>query len=190
MSRKLLMLTTASLLLLAATSQGQNRSLGILGQQAPAWELAEWYNLQPGVDGLDISDFEGKVIYLYFFQSWCPGCHSHGFPTLKKAERHFAGDDDVVFVAVQTVFEGFATNTARRGRDTLADFGLEIPLGQDTGDHGPSSLMRKYRTGGTPWTVLIDRGGVVRFNDFHIQPEQAIALIDRLRPSSGDGGSG
>ncbi len=189
MPRTLLMLHAASLLLFAATGSGQDRSLGILGQRAPAWELSEWYNLPREPDRLEVSDFEGKVVYLFCFQSWCPGCHSHGFPTLQEVERHFADDDDVFFVAVQTVFEGFGTNTANRGRDALAKFDLEIPLAQDTGDRGPSSLMRKYRTGGTPWTVIIDPGGVVRFNGFNIQPEQAIALIDRLRPPPRDAGT-
>ena len=40
--------------------------------------------------------------------------------------------------------------------------------------------MRRYRTGGTPWTVLIDPDGVVQFNDFHIAPDKAIDLIDRM----------
>jgi thiol-disulfide isomerase/thioredoxin len=41
--------------------------------------------------------------------------------------------------------------------------------------------MIDYRTGGTPWTVIIDRDGVVRYNDFHIGVEEAAALIQRLR---------
>lgn len=41
--------------------------------------------------------------------------------------------------------------------------------------------MRRYRTGGTPWVVLLDGEGVVRYNDFHIGPEQAVERIERLR---------
>ena len=37
-----------------------------------------------------MADFRGKVVYLYFFQSWCPGCHRHGFPTLQAMSKHFA----------------------------------------------------------------------------------------------------
>ena len=43
-----------------------------------------------------------------------------------------------------------------------------------------SVVMRRYRSGGTPWTVIIDRDGVVRYNDFSVQPTRAISLIDRL----------
>ena len=41
--------------------------------------------------------------------------------------------------------------------------------------------MRNYRTGGTPWTIIIDKQKIVRFNDFHIAPEHAIAMIDQLK---------
>jgi hypothetical protein len=40
--------------------------------------------------------------------------------------------------------------------------------------------MATYRTGGTPWTIIIDRNGVVRFDDFHISPDRAETLIKRL----------
>jgi thiol-disulfide isomerase/thioredoxin len=41
--------------------------------------------------------------------------------------------------------------------------------------------MGRYRTGGTPWVVIIDKQGTVRFNDFHISAAQARRLIDDLR---------
>ena len=124
------------------------------------------------------------MIYLYCFQSWCPGCHSHGFPTLREVREHFldAGADDVAFVAVQTVFEGHRTNTATKAKSTVAGFELDIPTGHDPGAGGRRpSLMRGYRTGGTPWTILIDKRGVVRFNGFRIRPDKAIAAIEKLR---------
>ena len=43
--------------------------------------------------------------------------------------------------------------------------------------------MRNYRTGGTPWTIIIDKRGMVRFNNFHIQAEDAVKIIDALKSS-------
>jgi hypothetical protein len=40
--------------------------------------------------------------------------------------------------------------------------------------------MRQYRSAGTPWTVIIDPRGDVVYNNFHIKPDQAVALIKRL----------
>ena len=63
------------LVMLAPQTAAQSPSLGILGQPAPAWEVARWFNLPSGTDSLDIADLRGKVVYLFCFQSWCPGCH-------------------------------------------------------------------------------------------------------------------
>ncbi len=92
-------------------SISQHRSYGILGQRAPNWRVDEWYNLGDNVERIDVADFKGKIVYLFGFQSWCPGCHSHGFPTLQAVEKHYRDNDDVVFVAIQTVFEGYHVNT-------------------------------------------------------------------------------
>ena len=165
---------------------GQAQSPGIVGQPAPAWTVDGWSNLPAGRDTLDVSDFKGKVVYLFCFQSWCPGCHSHGFPTLQAVREHYAGQPEVAFVAVQTVFEGFSSNTRDHGARTLEDFQLPIPWAQAEGrrDAAPA-FMRAYRTGGTPWTIIIDPRGVVRFNGFQIRPEEAIAVIDPLLPANG-----
>ncbi len=78
---------------------------GILGRPAPSWGVQRWINLPDDATSLDVGDFEGKVLYLYCFQSWCPGCHSQGFPTLQTMIERYRDADDVAFVAVQTVFE-------------------------------------------------------------------------------------
>ena len=65
----------------------------------------QWLNLPSGKKKIDIQDYQGKVLYLFCFQSWCPGCHSSGFPTLQKVMSRFKDNDDVAFVAIQTVFE-------------------------------------------------------------------------------------
>ncbi|MCH7878660.1 MAG: redoxin domain-containing protein, partial [candidate division Zixibacteria bacterium] len=70
-------------------SLAQRRDLGILDRPAPDWSVEKWHNLPPGKQSLDISDYKGKVLYLYCFQSWCPGCHKHGFPTLQKMLANF-----------------------------------------------------------------------------------------------------
>lgn len=40
--------------------------------------------------------------------------------------------------------------------------------------------MKKYRSGGTPWTVIINPAGQVVYNQFHIKVDQAVALITDL----------
>ena len=154
---------------------------GIEGQKAPSWGVEQWINLPPGTKTIDVGDFQGKVVYLYGFQSWCPGCRRYGFPTLNQLLGEYDDTEDIAFVAVQTVFEGFSTNTALRAWETARQFNLDIPVGHDGKAGVGSVLMRRYRTGGTPWVVIIDKKGTVRFNDFHITPANARKLIERLR---------
>ena len=162
--------------------------LGISGLAAPEWEVSEWFNLPDSGSTLRLRDFEDRVVYLYCFQSWCPGCHSHGFPTMKAVVESFADRPEVAFVAVQTVFEGFEVNTAQAALDTVAEFGLDIPIGHDVGPgQTMSPLMRDYRSGGTPWTVFIDRLRRVRFNGFSITPSDAMTGLTTLIESTGGG---
>lgn len=158
---------------------------GIEGQQAPAWNIPTWI----GADGepletpLQLSDYEGKVLVMLAFQSWCPGCHSSGFPTMQALTEEFEGNDDVAFLAIQTVFEGHEANTADQLLKNQQQYDLKIPFGHDVGDsstNGSPSIMYHYRTQGTPWVVIIDRDGTVRYNDFHVNPDGAKEFIREL----------
>ena len=40
---------------------------GILGEQAPAWNVDAWFNLPGRQTKLELSDLAGKVVYLYPF---------------------------------------------------------------------------------------------------------------------------
>ena len=47
------------------------RTYGILGRQAPELNLNTWINGDGiPIDSIKLGDCRGKVIYLYFFQSW------------------------------------------------------------------------------------------------------------------------
>jgi len=162
------------------TSPPKQPQLGIRGNKAPSLGVSTWYNLPDDRQTVDITDYQGKVVYLYGFQSWCPGCHRLGFPTLQTLIDHYRDNNQVAFIAVQTVFEGFGTNSASAAKRTADQYRLSIPIGHSGKRGEPSTVMRRYRTGGTPWTVIIDRAGIVRYNDFHITHADAVTLIDSL----------
>ena len=146
---------------LAAPLHAQQKpTRGIAGQQAPEWSVSKWHQLPDGKESLNISDYKGKVLYLYFFQSWCPGCHSTGFPNLQKLHAKYKDDKQVEFVVIQSTFEGHSVNTDRKLAPTAAKYKLPIPFGQSKG-RGTPEIMQKYRTGGTPWVVIIDKEGRV-----------------------------
>lgn len=156
------------------------QAAGIQGQKAPSFGVDKWLQTN-GKSSLDIDDYKGKVLYVYGFQSWCPGCHSHGFPTLGKLSKHYKGDKEVAFVAIQTVFEGFSTNTIEAAKKIIKQYNLTMPVGHSGLDGNRSQFMLDYKSGGTPWTVIIDKNGIVRFNNFHAKVDDIINYIDVLK---------
>lgn len=165
-----------------------NPELGLVGQPAPDFRFDDWLANVDSDDGLHLADIEEPVIYLYNFQSWCPGCHSHGFPTMAAVNAHFehtGRTDSVKFVAVQTVFEGHDTNTADAALESLERHGLsDIALGHDSGH--PPTIMADYRTGGTPWTVIIGPDRTVLADGFQADATDVVDLIEITLATTAD----
>ncbi|MEL6675456.1 MAG: redoxin domain-containing protein [Bacteroidota bacterium] len=162
---------------------------GIAGQKAPELDSRIVWKDEEGkpMEAAQLAHHKGKHIVLFAFQSWCPGCHSRGFPALQKMVEAMKDQDSVAFMAIQTVFEGFQVNTAQKAWDEQTKYALGIPFGHDAGSEdtaGRSSLMYHYRTGGTPWFIIIDPENRVVFNDFHLNVDGAIEyLTDALKTS-------
>ena len=152
----------------------------LVGTIAPEINVNKWFNLKEGQASPTLKEYKDKVVYLYCFQSWCPGCHKYGFPTLKKIQEKFKDNDDIAFFAVQTVFEGFESNSADRIESIRKKYDIDIPFGHDDGKGRGSLLMRDYQTRGTPWNIIIDKQGKIVFSDFHIDPDKAIAFLDKM----------
>ena len=153
---------------------------GIEGVQAPEIELDYWIDGDGKPTSFSVHEQRGKWVFLKCFQDWCPGCHSSGFPTLQKFSEAYHGHPKVAIAAIQTVFEGFGSNVQDDVRKNQLRYELPVPMGHDAGDPDGdhrSSVMRDYRTGGTPWLILINPEGVVVFNDFRVDSERLIEYI-------------
>jgi len=153
---------------------------GIEGYPAPELELDYWIDGEGESSSFSIAQSKGKWVFLKCFQNWCPGCHSSGFPTLKAFSDEFFGHPQVAIAGIQTVFEGYSSNTQDAVRELQLRYDLPVVMGHDPGDketHSMPSTMKNYRTGGTPWLVLINPDGVVVYNGFHVNPEKLIEFI-------------
>jgi thiol-disulfide isomerase/thioredoxin len=175
-------MATLSLAGLGLATGGAARAseYGILDQPAPELQVDYWLDRHGKPTSYSIGPLLGKWVFLECFQNWCPGCHSHGFPTLKKVADAFDGDDRVSVAAVQTVFEGFGSNTREAVRELQLRYELPIPMGHDPGTperEGLPSTMVHYRTGGTPWAIVIEPGGTVAYNNYYIDGDKFIALL-------------
>lgn len=168
--------------------QAQN-TRGIKGQQAPELEVPYWINAKGDKQKpFSVLNQKGKWVYLKCFQEWCPACHSIGFPNLQKLKEVFPDDSKIVSAVIQTTFEGFSTNTVEALRKNQLRYKLDLPFGHDPGNtdlphnnrNRVPKTMASYRTGGTPWVVIIDPSGKVAFNDFHINIDKFIEFMQKV----------
>lgn len=175
------LLATTGLALSAMPSARAQSEPGIEGAVAPELELDYWIDADGKSTDFSIQDAQGKWTLLKCWQNWCPGCHKYGFPTLKAFSDRFQGNPKVAIAGIQTVFEGYSSNTQDAVREIQMRYELPIVMGHDPGDeksHSAPSTMRNYRTGGTPWLILINPDGVVVFNHFHVDTEKLISYVD------------
>lgn len=172
----------AILIVAAASPLSARPSSQPVPRPSPAWDVSEWINS----DGLQLSDLRGQVVVIDFFQLWCPGCNAFSIPLVKKWEQDFAPEiksKRISFVSIHTVFEGFDYQTPERLRKYLKKKQIFHPVGIDRaqeGSHVPRT-MRRFGTMGTPEMAIIDKQGIIRFQEFggfHAGPAEN--LIRRL----------
>ena len=160
--------------------------MGIVGNRAPELRVPIWID----EDGkprapLQLADLGPGYKILFCYQHWCAGCHSSGFPTLLRlvdalSERGFG------FAVIQTVFEGAEENTVERLREEQVRYGLRLPFGHDPLREGGfyPTVMEDYRTGGTPWFILIDPKGDVIFSNFHFDADRFLHALGLEAPAT------
>lgn len=158
------------------------KGYGIEGKLAPELDVPQWIDGEGQPGSFTLAEHRGKFVFLECWQAWCPGCHSHGFPALQKIYAQFKDNEYFIAAGIQTTFEGYASNTSDKLRVMQKRYDLPIAMGHDQGNpetHSRPNTMRSYRTGGTPWAILISPDGVVVYNDFSIDADNAIAFLQK-----------
>lgn len=157
-------------------------SRGIQGQKAPIFEVEHWVDKhgKPLSKKPKIKDYKGKMLYIYCWQYWCPGCRNQGFPTLKKLYKKYGKNKNIEFLAIQTTFEGNHVNTLDKVPEIIAKYDLQFPVGHTQAQPGEEIpyFMYNYRTGGTPWGILIGPDQTVLINDYELEYDRVESLLD------------
>jgi len=187
LSRRQFIQASASTLLLPtsvlAATESKKIKYGIAGRMAPELDVPTWIDGKGNPTTFKLADHKNKFVFMEFWQYWCPGCHAHGFPGLKKISDAFKDNKHFTALSIQTVFEGSWVNTESKMKSIQDKYELyDIVMGHDSGENhasGHPSSMRNYRSGGTPWAVVIAPNGRVIFNDFQINIDAAISYIKK-----------
>ncbi|HRI18460.1 MAG TPA: TlpA disulfide reductase family protein [Burkholderiaceae bacterium] len=132
---------------------------------APELDVQAWLNAPAGPPTL--AGLRGKVVLVHAFQMLCPGCVMHALPQAQRVHAAMRREDFVV-LGLHTVFEHHAAMTPQALQVFASEFSLSFPIGIDRqvpGDALPAT-MAAYAMQGTPTTLLIDRSGRLRLQEF------------------------
>jgi hypothetical protein len=100
---------------------------------------------------------------------------------LQEIASYYSNDPKVAVVTIQTTFEGFGINSFKVLGQIADKYNLTIPIGHSGWPGNPSPLLYKYAARGTPWLVIVDKSGMIRFSNFHLKPSQSKELIEELK---------
>lgn len=143
----------AVILCVSSASAGQSEQTGPqIGERAPSLSLT---GLQQAPDGLDASDldfdqFEGKVVVLEFWATWCGPCVA-AIPHLNKLADAFA-DEPVVFLSVTNEDGGWVEQFLEARQIEMRSW-----IGLDT----KRETFSAYGIRGIPRTFVIDARGTL-----------------------------
>ncbi len=121
----------------------------VTGSVATGFTLAD-------VDGAErtLSEWQGKVVAINFWATWCPPCRDE-IPAFIELQQSYASQG--------LQFIGIALQSADEIRDFINEYQVNYP--SLVGDKDAIEVAKKLGNdiGALPYTVIIDRQGIIRF---------------------------
>jgi cytochrome c biogenesis protein CcmG/thiol:disulfide interchange protein DsbE len=134
-------LFNASLLLAVSGTVASNESIKL----APNFEVQ---NLTGG-EPVNLEQFQGKVVYVDFWASWCGPCLK-SFPFMEELHRQY-GDQGLVVVAINM------DQDPQDAHDFLAEHPVTFLLGQDR----DGAVAQQYGVMAMPSSFIVGRDGLI-----------------------------
>ncbi len=135
----------------AATHRRTELQEKMIARPAPDFDLM---NLEG--KPVRLADLKGKVIILDFWATWCGPCIA-SFPGMQKAQAHFEGNPDVVFLFVNSLQQ--EPDKRKVVADFIAKNEYPFTVLMDEKDE----VIRAFKVWGIPTKFIIDKAGIIRF---------------------------
>jgi peroxiredoxin len=143
------------------------KNTGMIGKTRPLFTMQDTAD-KPH----NIQEWDGKVIMLNFWATWCPPCRRE-IPAFISLYDKYHGKGLVIV--------GVALDSKQNAIDFVDPMGINYPI--VVGEEDGIALTQAYGNdlGVLPYTVIIDRKGVIRETVRHeLSQEQAEQLITPL----------
>ena len=133
----------------AAASPGDGAAETAIGARRPDYTLGSDSGAR-----ISASDFDGSVVLVNFWATWCKPCREE-MPML--VEFYYAHADSDFKVV------GIALDDVQQARDFAAGLGIDYPILVGSTDVIATVRLYGNESGVLPYSVLIDRDGVIRW---------------------------
>ena len=143
----------------------------LVGQRRPDFSLA-------GTSGefITANDFDGQVWLINFWATWCTPCREE-MPMLAYT-REFLKEDGFEVL-------GIALDDVQQARDFLDELDIRYPNAVGGADVMATGVLYGNQAGLLPYSVLIDRDGIVRWTSLGELDEEELGVrVDQLLKGS------
>ncbi|MBI4582876.1 MAG: redoxin domain-containing protein [Planctomycetes bacterium] len=144
------------------------RELDLVGRPAPAVQAAKWIHGVAEKEG--IKTFQGSVMVIFFFATWCPNCKKE-LPRFRRLMEKLAPEG--------VVFLGVANPDDPQNREAVEPYLQKSRLEfLDVALDPKEATWPPYRVSGFPAAALVDKKGIVRWRGHPAFLSKS--LIDKL----------
>jgi len=103
---------------------------------------------------ISAADFPGKVLLINFWATWCAPCRKEMPMLMALQEQNAAAGLQII---------GIALDDMQNVRDFILELGIEYPILVGEGDVMQTNHDYGNLTGTLPYSVLVDRDGIIRW---------------------------
>ena len=127
-------------------------------------------------DPFSLSRFQGKIVLLAFWASWCPRCEEE----LTFLQGVYKTSPDITVVAINQESQNISRTHVERIKETLADWKIDFPVLLDK----DLDAWNTFCINALPTSIILDKKGIVRWaeaNYYWASQDTIAAVIQAIR---------